>query len=826
MQPSLIQRAIAGVRGILRPTSGGGSSSASMTVLPQGSAPPARGTFELLKAYGTMPWLRAVSERIARGVAGVEWSLYFPTTTKGRRQLRMLVRDAPRHERRRYIQRLVDTNDVREIETHPLLDTWKRPNAFLDGFTTRMLTVLWLDLGGDAGWLLERNLAGMPIAWWPLQPDWILSTPTAVEPGWRVNLPGWSGTIPAGEVIYFGNPNPADPYGRGASLARALADELETDEFASKHLKQFFFNRARPDVLVWGQDIKDADKAKMAELKLGWRQRSGAAFGALSPFFMRVADINVKEWTQTFESMQLSQLRADQRDAVMRVFGVPPEVFGVLESSNRATIESADFLMQKYVVLPRVKMLQAVVQAQLVPLYDERLVFEFESPVEEDREFALKAAQAQPAAPTVDEWRELQRLSPHQDPASGKSHLVPFSTEPRADLRPAEKLNVFGPEPPPGPPEGDDPEPGADAQPVPEEDDGEEEPDQVEPAAAAAEERSAAAGISTGPGGGRPRAMDFYVGDLPHVHLGFAKRRATAGLKVRGYSVADLVALIHAVADRVAPAVSRTLLAALQAGRDAVDLAELVTSLSAGQVSQLVTALPFDAMEKGIRDASSDMRRALLRAGELTAKVLSDQTSGGVEFRPDDPGVAKWLASTVGGLGAAMILTNRKAIERTAADFVAGKLEAPTDAVAALIREQVGLDQQRGSALRSFLDQLVDEQIPGDQLAASLARAADALRQGRAAAAGADQAMASANSGRYQAWQQAIDSGEVPETAERTWVTSDDANVCPICDPMDGQTVEIVEYYYSPHTGLHYLSPGPPPDGPHSGDRCGEFLVF
>lgn len=86
--------------------------------------------------------------------------------------------------------------------------------------------------------------------------------------------------------------------------------------------------------------------------------------------------------------------------------------------------------------------------------------------------------------------------------------------------------------------------------------------------------------------------------------------------------------------------------------------------------------------------------------------------------------------------------------------------------------------------------------------------------------------MAAANNGRYQAWTQAIDSGKVPVTAERSWLTTDQANVCQICDPMDGETVGVTEMYFSPYNGQHYRAPGAPPDGPHGGCLCGELLVF
>ena len=41
-----------------------------------GRGPPARGTLELVRAYREQPWLRAVTNRIARGVAGMQWGVY------------------------------------------------------------------------------------------------------------------------------------------------------------------------------------------------------------------------------------------------------------------------------------------------------------------------------------------------------------------------------------------------------------------------------------------------------------------------------------------------------------------------------------------------------------------------------------------------------------------------------------------------------------------------------------------------------------------------------------------------------------------------------
>ena len=43
---------------------------------------------------------------------------------------------------------------------------------------------------------------------------------------------------------------PLDPYRRGLGQAEALADEVETDEYAAKFQKKFFYNDATPGIVI------------------------------------------------------------------------------------------------------------------------------------------------------------------------------------------------------------------------------------------------------------------------------------------------------------------------------------------------------------------------------------------------------------------------------------------------------------------------------------------------------------------------------------------------------------------------------------------------
>ena len=68
--------------------------------------PPYRGAASILKAYSTMPWLRAVAQRVATSVSAstTQWKLYAPTSGR-RRDVRSIQRSADSKLRRQMIQK-------------------------------------------------------------------------------------------------------------------------------------------------------------------------------------------------------------------------------------------------------------------------------------------------------------------------------------------------------------------------------------------------------------------------------------------------------------------------------------------------------------------------------------------------------------------------------------------------------------------------------------------------------------------------------------------------------------------------------------------------
>ncbi len=389
------------------------------------TSPPDRGVSELLRLYAKSPWLKAVVNKVGRAVAATDWRLYAARGEGGEAIYDTEIQRAS-YPLRDSMIKAKNKDELEEITTHPLLDVLSNGNEMLRGDTVMQVTQQHIDLVGEAFWLIERNQLGVPVAIWPLPPDWVMDIPTLSNPFYKISGGRLSATqkaIPATEVISFKDPNPADPYSRGSGIAKSLGDEIEIDEYAAKHMKAFFYNRARPDIIVSGDSIGREDAKRLEQ---AWLEKHQGFWKQFKPLFFS-RKIDVKELTQSFESMQMSTLRKNERDAIINVYGIPPEKLGVIGESKRSTIAAADFFWCKDVIQPRVDHIRLTLQRRFVPQFDGRLILHFDSPVIQDQEFELRVMRAAPWAFTINDWR-LQANKPSLGPA-GDVLLVPMNED-------------------------------------------------------------------------------------------------------------------------------------------------------------------------------------------------------------------------------------------------------------------------------------------------------------------------------------------------------------------------------------------------------------
>lgn len=370
-------------------------------IFPAG-VPPRRGTRELLMAYRTMPWLHAAIHKIGEAVAGTNWRLYKHSGRTGGTQLRHVVtRDASSGV---YVM-----DGATEVTSHPFLDLLRKPNPTLHRAPFWSTLAAFDDLKGECPLVIERDASGDPLELWPIPPHWLNFTPTAADPTYKFVWNGWRRSVPESDVLYLTRPDPENPYGRGCGNAEALADELDIDEFAAKHVAAFFYNRAMPDAFISLDGVKSVEQAEAWEERIRNKYRGSARAWQ---FHVTNAKMTVTTVAQNFKNVELQAMRQAQRDVVLQVLGCPPEIFGIVENSNRATVSAADFIFTSKVVLPRLNYFAGALTTFVQEEYGDEYFVAFDSPVAEDLDFIFSVMTAQPSLFTRNEWRRIAKHPP------------------------------------------------------------------------------------------------------------------------------------------------------------------------------------------------------------------------------------------------------------------------------------------------------------------------------------------------------------------------------------------------------------------------------
>ncbi len=332
------------------------------TKLPRWSVPPERNTAEWINAYGKNPRLSVVN-KIASDLSYVEGKLYE-----------------------------VDADgEEREIKSHPFLDFWASPNPLFE-FTSNAIWKLqetYLLLKGEGYFIIERRTDGTPAELWPVPTHWVTETPYLNHPFYRVQMSNANSIqVSVDDMFVMKTPNPLDPFRRGLGQSEAIADEIEIDEYAAKFQKKFFYNDATPSLLVGMPKSQKEERDRFLEM---WKNKfmgvnnshKVAAVGA---------EVTVNKLADNMKDLDMVNGRLFIRDTVLEHFGVPREIMGITENSNRATAEAAQYIYAKNVLTPRISDREKAVNTQLLPYFGKNLAWHYDDIIPHDKEYEKAVA--------------------------------------------------------------------------------------------------------------------------------------------------------------------------------------------------------------------------------------------------------------------------------------------------------------------------------------------------------------------------------------------------------------------------------------------------
>lgn len=326
-------------------------------MVPRWTNPPERNTEEWIRTFRTNPRL-AVVERIASDLSFAEGKLF----------------------------RVDENGDEQEITAHPFLDFWANPNPLHEMSSAALwrLLEIYLKLKGEGYFIMERDELGRPAELWPVPTHWVQMTPYQGFPYYTVRLTnGQLMEVPVDDMFVMKDLDPYDPFKRGLGQSEALADEIETDEYAAKFQKRFFFNDATPNLII-GMPKSTGEQRK--RFRAEWLERFKGVFQSHGVATVN-GDVTVNKIGESMKDMDMVNGRTFLRNAALEHYGVPREIMGITESSNRATSEAAQFIYAQNVLMPILRRREEAINHQLIPWFGDDLVWHFDDIVPRNQEF-------------------------------------------------------------------------------------------------------------------------------------------------------------------------------------------------------------------------------------------------------------------------------------------------------------------------------------------------------------------------------------------------------------------------------------------------------
>ena len=327
------------------------------SMIPRWTRPPERNTADWIKTFSTSPRL-AVVDRIASDLSFASGRLYAEDSS----------------------------GEEHEVTSHPFLDFWDNMNPLHEYSSAALwqLHEIYILLKGEGYFIIERDLLGRPSELWPVPVHWVFMTPYLDHPFYRIRTSsGGLIEVPVEDMFIQKSLNPYDPTMRGLGAAESLADEIETDEYASKFQKRFFFNDATPNLIVSMPKSTDEQRKRF---RMEWLERFQGMFKSHG-----IATVNgeteVIRIGESMKDMDMVEGRIYLRDASLEHFGVPREIMGITENSNRATAEAAQFIYAQNVLTPRLIRREEAINKQILPAFGDNLVWHFDDIVPRNVEF-------------------------------------------------------------------------------------------------------------------------------------------------------------------------------------------------------------------------------------------------------------------------------------------------------------------------------------------------------------------------------------------------------------------------------------------------------
>lgn len=305
-----------------------------------------------------------------------------------------------------------------ELPDHELKQLLDSVNPTMNGYDLLEATHGYVELAGNAYWLLDAFVDGKPTEIYPLNPKCIkiMANKTSGVTGYAYELtPGTIEEVFQPEIIvHFKTWNPLDPF-YGMAPICAARDSADTMYFSDQYNKAFFKNGAEPGgILSSDQTINEESKKQISS---AWAKLHKSVRKAHSVAIMD-GGLKWQPTGTTHKDMSYGELKRMSREDVLTVFNMPPIMVGVFDEANYSNAREQRRIFWVDCMIPRLRKIESVVNERLVKPWDPSLIAKFDlGGIEDlaedvDRRARADASNVSAGIVTTNEIRKEKNLPP------------------------------------------------------------------------------------------------------------------------------------------------------------------------------------------------------------------------------------------------------------------------------------------------------------------------------------------------------------------------------------------------------------------------------
>lgn len=302
--------------------------------------------------------------------------------------------------------------ELKEIEQHPLLDLLKKPNEQESGSDFFEKVIAFLMLSGN--FYIEMNGPGKksaPVELWAWRPD-----RTKIVPGsgkefiksYRYTVSGQDSDVEAARMIHGKFFAPLDDF-YGLSPIQVNGNNIALNNASIDWNRTLMENHAAPSGFLTTEPNMQLSEPVFQRIKRTMRKMFSGAKNAGKPHLLEAG----LKWQQT----ALSPKDADfiqtyklTREEICSVFGVPPQIVGIMENSTYANYEQARASFYTETVMPTLDKVVDALNHKLAPLFGDALVIGYDKDkidaLQEDTDAKFKRMEGVKDILTINERRE------------------------------------------------------------------------------------------------------------------------------------------------------------------------------------------------------------------------------------------------------------------------------------------------------------------------------------------------------------------------------------------------------------------------------------